>query len=94
MDDCLRILQEENEAPTDAHLIQLVRVQLIHNKVVSLLNIVPIPTSQATISPHISGDFQIQMLMAQFEELKRSIPETIKSNGESLFHFARVVKHF
>jgi hypothetical protein len=85
MDDCLRILQEEREAPTDAHLIQLVRVQLIHNKVVSLDNI---PISVTAIPPYTSGDFQTQTLVAQLEDLKNSIPETVISNGKCSFYIA------
>jgi hypothetical protein len=83
MDDCLRILQEEKEAPTDALLIQLVRVQLIRDKASSLIKIGPTPISGTTNPLYVSGDFHIQTLVSQLEEVDKSIPETVKSNGKS-----------
>jgi hypothetical protein len=80
--DCLRTLQEENDAPTDALLVHITRVQLIRNNATPLVKINPTTISGITNQSGISEDFHAQTLVLQLEELKLLVPEPIKSNGK------------
>lgn len=87
LDQCLRLLDETQEASTDDLLVQLVRVQLLRNKVASVQwshSCPPIDMKRSTFGPEASSnftqDFFITAFIYQLEELKRTIPVQLKDN--------------
>ena len=77
MDECLHLLEEKQEYPTDHLLVCLVRVQLICDK------------GNALTWNGVLGDAEmkgptelyIKTLQTQLENLERTLPEELKSNG-------------
>lgn len=71
MEECLRILNEEPEAPLDQLLVYQVRLQHVA---------LDIPTSAAydNISSHeqlrLIQEFQVKSLLSRLEDVKRSLP--------------------
>lgn len=77
LDECLHLLEEKQEYPTDGLLVCLVRVQLICNK-----------TSTLTWNDMLGGaemggptDLYVKTLKTQLDNLERSLPGELKSNG-------------
>lgn len=81
--ECLHVLEEEKDCPTDDLLIHLVRVQLICNKGSALAwNDV---LSDADMG--VPTDLYVKTLKLQLENLEHSIPQELKSNGTHSFLF-------
>lgn len=87
LDQCLRLLDETKEASTDDLLVQLVRIQLLRNKVstVQWNHACPsIDMKRHSCGPvsidSFTQDFFIPEFNYQLEELKRSIPSHLKNN--------------
>jgi hypothetical protein len=77
LDECLRHLEEKQEYPTDDLLVCLVRVQLICNKGSALTwNDVLGNTEMG-----VPTDLYVKTLKTQLDNLERSIPGELKSNG-------------
>ncbi|KIN06912.1 hypothetical protein OIDMADRAFT_150163 [Oidiodendron maius Zn] len=82
LDECLRLLEEKKEYPTDEVLVYLVRVQLICNK------------GSALTWNHVLGDTElgaptdlyVKTLKSQLDSLECSIPQTLKSNVTLQLH--------
>jgi hypothetical protein len=77
LDECLRLLEEKKEYPTDALLVSLVRVQLICNKGGALIW----NDLFGDAEMRIPADFYVKTLKSQLDDLERSIPGELKSNG-------------
>jgi hypothetical protein len=75
--ECLRVLEEEKDYPTDLLLVYLVRVQLICNKGASSTWDDIFGDSAAQVPPN----FYAKTLKSQLDDLERSIPPELKSNG-------------
>jgi hypothetical protein len=81
LDECLRILEEKAEYSTDALLVYLTRVQLICNKGgASTIN-----DLFSDVEIRMPADFYVKLLKSQLDELERSIPLELKSNGISTY---------
>ncbi|KAH8756431.1 hypothetical protein F5882DRAFT_385163 [Hyaloscypha sp. PMI_1271] len=77
LDECLQVLEDKKEYPTDGVLVYLARGQLICNK-----------GNNSTISDLFSDaelrvpvDFFVKSLKSQLDDLERLIPPELKSNG-------------
>ncbi len=78
-DECLRLLEEKKEYPTDELLVYLTRVQLICNK-----------GSSTTINDlfcdaeiGVPADFYVKTLKSQLDNVEQSIPPGLRSNGNT-----------
>jgi hypothetical protein len=77
LDECLRLLEEKKDYPTDHLLVYLVRVQLICNKgAASTWNDI-----FGGVGTRVPADFYVETLKSQLDDLDRSIPLELKSNG-------------
>lgn len=79
LDECLRLLEEMREYPTDLLLVYLVRIQLIHNKVARA----PWNDNLGDAAARLPPEFYLKALQSQFDDLKRSVPPEIQTNGKS-----------
>lgn len=77
LDDCLHLLEEKQEYPTDGLLVCLVRVQLICNKG-GALTWNDVPGYAEMEGP---TDLYVKTLKMQLENLERCLPGELKSNG-------------
>ena len=76
MDECLQVLDESLECPTDEILVQQVRLQLVVEK-----------ATQVTLNDkHMRAplSFYIQALHSQFQDIKDRLPFQSQRNGEQL----------
>ena len=76
LDECLCLLEEKKESPTDDLLVALVRVQLICNR------------AATSIRNDIFGapaDFHADTMKLQLDDLQCYIPLGLKSNGMPAF---------
>jgi hypothetical protein len=78
-DECLRLLEDKKEYPTDELLVYLTRVQLICNK-----------GSSTTINDlfcdadmGVPADFYVKTLKSQLDSIEQSIPPGLESNGKN-----------
>ena len=83
-DECLRLLEEKKEYPTDELLVYLTRVQLICNK-----------GSSTTINDlfcdaeiGVPADFYVKTLKSQLDNVEQSIPPGLRSNGNTCSVFS------
>ena len=77
LDECLRLLEEKKDYPTDNLLVYLVRVQLICNQgAASTWNDI-----FGAVETRVPADFYVKTLKSQLDNLDRSIPPELKSNG-------------
>lgn len=77
LDECLRLLEEKKDYPTDNLLVYLVRVQLICNQgAASTWNDI-----FGAVETRVPADFYVKTLKSQLDDLDRSIPPELKSNG-------------
>jgi hypothetical protein len=77
LDECLHLLEEKKEYPTDVVLVYLTRVQLICNKgVTSTIN-----DLFGDAEMRVPADFYVKSLKLQLGELERSVPPELNSNG-------------
>jgi hypothetical protein len=77
LDECLHFLEEKQEYPTDDLLVCLVRVQLICNKGSALT------WNDVLGDAEMGGptDLYVKTLKTQLDNLERSLPRELKSNG-------------
>jgi hypothetical protein len=75
--ECLRILEENKDYPTDIVLVHLVRAQLICNKSATSTW----DDMFGDTSNQVPPNFYAKSLKSQLDDLERSIPADIKSNG-------------
>ncbi|KFY75166.1 hypothetical protein V499_04865 [Pseudogymnoascus sp. VKM F-103] len=75
--ECLRILEENKDYPTDLLLVHLVRAQLICNKSATSTW----DDMFGDTSNQVPPNFYAKSLKSQLDDLERSIPAEIKSNG-------------
>ncbi|CZR65600.1 uncharacterized protein PAC_15500 [Phialocephala subalpina] len=74
--ECLHVLEEEKDCPTDDLLVYLVRVQLICNKGSALA--VNEVLGDADVG--VPTELYVKTLKLQLDNLERSIPQELKSN--------------
>ncbi|KAF8862483.1 hypothetical protein BDZ45DRAFT_616763 [Acephala macrosclerotiorum] len=82
LQECLHILEEEKDCPTDDFLVHLVRVQLICNKG-SALGWSDV-LGDADVG--VPTDLYVKTLKLQLEDLEHSIPQELKSNAILQLH--------
>lgn len=70
LEECLQLLEEKMEVATDAILIQLVRIQLLCNRVATI--------SWKTTS--VPQSFFVKSLASDLESLTRALPPSLESN--------------
>lgn len=80
--ECLRVLEESKDYPTDVLLVHLVRAQLICNKGTTSTWDDMFGDTANQVPPN----FYAKSLKSQIEDLERSIPTELKSNGIRLFY--------
>lgn len=87
MDECIAVLAENKEQPTDVLLIHLVKLQLLVEKVGQA------PWYEgygdATGSTVAPPTFYLKALQAQLQNLKEKIPPDIQRNGKKLSEIVR-----
>ncbi len=99
LDECLRLLEEKREYPTDLLLVYLVRVQLISNK----LACAPWNDTFGDAMTKFPPEFYLKALQSQLDDLKRNIPPELQTNSKSYFlsqllkqhvltHFAEILQ--
>lgn len=75
--ECLKVLEEEKDCPTDELLVRLVRVQLICNRGSALAwNDV---LGDADVG--VPTDLYVKSLKLQLENLEHSVPQELNSYG-------------
>ncbi|KAF1985123.1 hypothetical protein K402DRAFT_380016 [Aulographum hederae CBS 113979] len=75
LEECLQLLEQTNDWPTDKLLICLVRIQIINNQAASL--------SWKDLSEHsdkVPPELYVTSLNSQFDTIKASIPPELQSN--------------
>ena len=87
LEDCLCLLQETKEYSTDILLVNLVKVQLIDNKAVETTSN-PISGAAEMLPPNLFT----RILTSNLDDLKRSIPTDLVSNGK--ISFVLLAAHF
>ena len=79
LDECIAVLGEKDEHPTDPLLIQLVKLQLVVERAGQA------QWHEERDDPHGSGRvppiFYLKALQAQLEDFKNRIPPSIQGNG-------------
>ena len=82
MDECLQTLVERKEHPADAFLVQLVKLQLIVEKVAHA----PWSESSGDLGGPIKAPshFYLRALQRQLEDFKQNIPSELLQNGTSI----------
>ncbi|OBT73988.1 hypothetical protein VF21_05994 [Pseudogymnoascus sp. 05NY08] len=80
--ECLRILEENKDYPTDIVLVHLVRAQLICNKSATSTW----DDMFGDTSNQVPPNFYAKSLKSQLDDLERSIPAEIKSNAILQLH--------
>jgi len=79
LDECLRIIAENKDNPSDLLLTQLARLQLIREKVFQA----PWHSGYAeeTLSTKPPSAFYLRALESEVQEFKRNIPTALQQNG-------------
>ncbi|KAL4746154.1 hypothetical protein BDW72DRAFT_207597 [Aspergillus terricola var. indicus] len=90
-DECVRLLEQQNESPTDTFLIQLVKLRLIAGKALDY----PSPTNAAeNPSLRLQGSAYLKSLQAQLQYFKSNIPETLTNKYLLLeLHATEIIIH-
>ncbi|KAL4732986.1 hypothetical protein BDV11DRAFT_214568 [Aspergillus similis] len=90
-DECVRLLEEQNESPTDMFLIQLVKLRLIAGKALDY----PSPADVAE-SPYLrpQATAYLKSIQAQFRHFKSNIPAEVTNKCLLLeMHAAEIIIH-
>jgi hypothetical protein len=83
LDECLRMLAENREYPTDMLLAHFVRLQLIIERVTQApWHDGPVDAAGSVRAPSV---FYLKALQAQLEDFKRDVPPELQQNGRSIF---------
>lgn len=69
LDDCLRVLDEEQETPLDCVLVQQVKLQRIADSAPSSI----LTDVEMSAQPRLIRDFQTKALLSKLEETKQSL---------------------
>jgi hypothetical protein len=77
LDECLRILEERKEYPTDTLLVYCVRLQLINERVAQA----PWNDSYGGAPSTRLAEFHLNALQSQLETVKQRIPVELQSNS-------------
>jgi hypothetical protein len=77
LDECLSLLEQKRDYPTDHLLVCLVRVQLICNKGSDLTWNEALGDTEVGVPI----DVYVKTLQSQLNDLDRSLPQNLKSNG-------------
>lgn len=84
MKECLDVLQEAKEAPGDAMLAQMVRAQLVVDKVIKELGhdfeVLGDAERKAPLSVYVKG------LQAQIDDVRNSTPPELFQNSKCFSH--------
>ncbi len=79
LDECVRLLSENSEVPTDRLLVQFLRLQMISNKVTQN------PGQEGFVEPggplKEPWAFYLNALQAQLKECKQNVPPELEQNG-------------
>lgn len=85
LEECITLLVDVKQYPTDSLLVYLTKVQLIDNQAVD------------SASDYLTGDAKIlpagmftKILTSQLDEYKSSIPAELHSNCKALFLFGTI----
>jgi hypothetical protein len=80
MEECLTVLTERGDAPTDMHLVQLVRMSLLKEKVAQVQpyfeNTEGSPVATASLMMYLTA------LQAQARDLKQTIPPQLMKDSK------------
>ena len=81
LNECLRILETENELDSDATLVQLVKLRLISDRTRDL----PGPSADADVdlAATIPADFYLKSLEAHLRTFKSGIPDGVSNKSKS-----------
>src|ERR1700761_5021779 len=82
LDECLQLLEERKDCSTDELLVCLLRVQLICNRVATVVWTDTFPVGDTRNK--LPQDIYVQTFTSQLEEFKRTIPLELRSNGTYL----------
>ena len=86
LDECIAVLGEEDEHPTDLLLVHLVKLQLVVEKAVQA------PWHEERDDPNgsvrVPPIFYLKALQAQLQDLKTRIPPSIQGNGAYIYEIA------
>ena len=82
LDECVAVLTESKEQPTDALLIHLVRLQLMVEKAGQVLG--PEEHGDATGSARAPPNFYLNALQSQFQDFKAKIPPDIQNESKRI----------
>jgi hypothetical protein len=80
MQDCLRHLDEEREVASDGTLVQLVRIQLLSEKI-TLLDGRYDADSESENIPKAPISGYIIALQAELDVLRKSMPRSLRNNS-------------
>ncbi|KAF7155365.1 hypothetical protein CNMCM5623_007436 [Aspergillus felis] len=86
MKECLEVLTERKETPNDAVLVQLVRIQLVVDKVIRRSWDESGITAECLDNPRLPTSFFIQTMQQQLQSIKGRIPPELADNKVVLFH--------
>ncbi|KAH6667913.1 hypothetical protein B0J14DRAFT_489034 [Halenospora varia] len=75
MDECLQILETENDLPTDIILVHQVKLQLICERVNEASSV-----QDHEVSPNTPLPYFLKTSQAQLENFKKNIPESLQNN--------------
>jgi hypothetical protein len=82
-DECLNVLEEKKEYPTDNLLVHLVRLQLICNKGSALT----LNDALGDADVGVPTDLYVKTLKSQLDNLKHSVYPELASNGIFIVFF-------
>jgi hypothetical protein len=86
-DECLRVVEIEQEVESDLLLVQLVRLRLIAERLHELPCCSATTPSNGVPKPPII--FRLKSLQSQLQDFRRNIPEQLVHNGEFLLLYYR-----
>lgn len=81
MNECLRILEIENELESDAVLVQLVKVRLLTGRVIELPWLSHV--AETDTFPRVPAMFYLNSLEAQLQDFKSKVPSNLSNNSKS-----------
>ncbi|KAF2425517.1 hypothetical protein EJ08DRAFT_700324 [Tothia fuscella] len=86
MDECLKVLEDSEDAPTDVLLVHLVRVQLLCNSIILVF---------PSHGPDAMHEFHVNAAKMQLKELEQAVPIELKSNDVLQLHLlhAKITIH-
>ncbi|GFF37907.1 putative HC-toxin efflux carrier TOXA [Aspergillus udagawae] len=86
MKECLEVLTERKETPNDAVLVQLIRIQLVVDKLIRRSWDESGTTGEGSDSPRLPTSFFIRTMQQQLQSIRSRIPPELADNKVVLFH--------